>query len=110
MPSDTLKLSQKDLDDLLNELPEWAAEEGKLVRYWIFTGFHEAIAFVQRVAQLAEQAQHHPDIDIRYNRVKLALVSHDAGGITARDARMARVLSMGFAASPASSVPTDPAA
>ena len=93
MPSDKQKLSQKDLEDLLNELPEWATEEGKLVRYWIFAGFHEAIAFVQRVAQLAEQAQHHPDIDIRYNRVRLALVTHDAGGITQRDIQMARLLS-----------------
>jgi 4a-hydroxytetrahydrobiopterin dehydratase len=51
------------------------------------------------VAQLAEQAGHHPDIDIRYNRVKLALVSHDAGGITAQDAAMARRLSAGLAGS-----------
>jgi 4a-hydroxytetrahydrobiopterin dehydratase len=51
------------------------------------------MAFVNRVALLAENAGHHPDIDIRYNRVKLALVSHDAGGITARDAAMAGQLS-----------------
>ena len=51
-----------------------------LVRFWTFNGFLEAIDFVNRVARLAEQAGHHPDIDIRYNRVKLALVSHDAGG------------------------------
>jgi 4a-hydroxytetrahydrobiopterin dehydratase len=105
MQSATQKLGEEQLNDLLIELPEWALEDGKLVRYWIFASFNEAIAFVQRIAQLSEQAQHHPDIDIRYNRVKLALVSHDAGGITARDARMARILSMGFAASPASSAP-----
>ena len=69
-----------------------------LVRFWTFNGFVEAIAFVNRVADLAEQAGHHPDIDIRYNRVKLALVSHDAGGITARDAQMAARLSTGSAA------------
>jgi 4a-hydroxytetrahydrobiopterin dehydratase len=50
------------------------------------------MAFVNRVAQLAEQGGHHPDIDIRYNRVRLALVSHDAGGITARDLSMAAQL------------------
>jgi 4a-hydroxytetrahydrobiopterin dehydratase len=55
------------------------------------------MAFVNRVATLAEEAGHHPDIDIRYNRVKLALVSHDAGGITARDASMARRLRADFA-------------
>jgi 4a-hydroxytetrahydrobiopterin dehydratase len=82
-----------DLHDLLQSLPDWALEDGKLVRHWTFATFPAAIAFVNRVAELAEQSNHHPDIDIRYNRVKLALVSHDAGGITARDAAMARHLS-----------------
>ena len=92
MQSAKEKLTDHELRDLLHELPEWAIEEGTLVRFWTFANFVEAMAFVNRVAQLAEQANHHPDIDIRYNRVKLALVSHDAGGITARDARMAREL------------------
>jgi 4a-hydroxytetrahydrobiopterin dehydratase len=85
-------LTEQELLELLRELPEWAVEEGTLVRFWTFADFVEAMAFVNRVAQIAEQAGHHPDIDIRYNRVKLGLVSHDAGGITARDARMARQL------------------
>jgi 4a-hydroxytetrahydrobiopterin dehydratase len=85
-------LTQSQLDEFLHNNPEWAVEEGMLVRFWTFPGFIEAMAFVNRVAQLAEQANHHPDIDIRYNRVKLALVSHDAGGITARDANMASQL------------------
>jgi 4a-hydroxytetrahydrobiopterin dehydratase len=90
------KLSEKQLHDLLTELPEWALEDGKLVRNWTLPTFVEAMAFVNRVAGIAEEAQHHPDIDIRYNLVRLALVSHDAGGITARDARMARQLSAAF--------------
>jgi 4a-hydroxytetrahydrobiopterin dehydratase len=45
--------------------------------------------FVNEVADAAEQAQHHPDIDIRFNKVTMALVSHDAGGVTERDMRMA---------------------
>ena len=90
-------LSEREIDDLLQKHPEWAIEDGMLVRFWTFNGFVEAIAFVNRVARLAEQAAHHPDIDIRYNRVKLALVSHDAGGITARDAQMAAKLGAGFA-------------
>jgi 4a-hydroxytetrahydrobiopterin dehydratase len=96
MPSNKPKLSEQQLHDLLIEIPEWALEDGKLVRDWTLPTFVEAIAFVNRVAQLAEEAQHHPDIDIRYNLVKLALVSHDAGGISERDARMARRLSAGF--------------
>ena len=89
-------LSPDELNHILRELPEWALEEGKLVRFWTFPNFIGAMAFVNRVAEIAEQDQHHPDIDIRYNRVKLALVSHDAGGITNRDANMARSLGAAF--------------
>ena len=96
MPPSTEKLPEQQLHNLLSELPEWALRDGKLVRDWTLPTFVEAIAFVNRVAQLAEEAQHHPDIDIRYNLVQLALVSHDAGGITERDARMARRLSTAF--------------
>ncbi|HEX9198287.1 MAG TPA: 4a-hydroxytetrahydrobiopterin dehydratase [Acidobacteriaceae bacterium] len=100
MPSTKQKLSKEDLNALLVQLPEWAVEEGKLVRFWTFPDFVRALDFVNRVGKLAEEAGHHPDIDIRYNRVKLALVSHDAGGITARDAEMARKLSAGFGSAP----------
>ena len=90
MAPDKIKLSPDQLTALLRDLPDWKLEDGQLVRTWTFKDFVAAIAFVNRVAELAEQAGHHPDIDIRYNKVKLALVSHDAGGITARDADMAR--------------------
>ena len=93
MASTEHRLSDQELSNLIRDLPEWALDDGKLIRFWTHATFLDAIAFVQRVAQLAEQHNHHPDIDIRYNRVKLALVSHDAGGITQRDARMARELS-----------------
>ena len=93
MASGTQPLSDSQLRQVLADLPEWALEDGKLVRYWTFPGFVQAMEFVDGVAQLAEREGHHPDIDIRYNRVKLALVSHDAGGITQRDADMAHRLS-----------------
>ncbi|HEV2645208.1 MAG TPA: 4a-hydroxytetrahydrobiopterin dehydratase [Acidobacteriaceae bacterium] len=92
MESSKRILSDQELSDLIRDLPEWALDDGKLIRFWTHPTFLDAIAFVQRVAHLAEQHNHHPDIDIRYNRVKLALVSHDAGGITQRDAAMAREL------------------
>jgi len=92
----TDKLSQDQLIALTQELPDWKLEEGQLVRHYSFKDFIAAMAFVNRVADLAEAAGHHPDIDIRYNRVKLALVSHEAGGITAYDAQMARNLSQIF--------------
>lgn len=91
-------LSEEELRALVQERPEWSLRDGKLVRQWTFKDFVEAIEFVKSVAALAELAQHHPDIDIRYNRVELALISHDAGGITPRDARMARQLSAEFPA------------
>ena len=89
MQSSKPTLSGEELTELLRQLPEWALEDGKLVRFFAFPDFVQAIAFVNRVAQLAEQAGHHPDIDIRYNRVRLGLVTHDAGGITAKDFELA---------------------
>ncbi|MEG9438971.1 4a-hydroxytetrahydrobiopterin dehydratase [Edaphobacter sp. HDX4] len=86
-------LKQSELDVLLKEHPDWRLESGKLVRDWNFKDFVQAMGFVNRVAELAETAGHHPDIDIRYNKVRLGLISHDAGGITNRDAKMASRLS-----------------
>jgi 4a-hydroxytetrahydrobiopterin dehydratase len=85
-------LTTSEIKTLLHEHPKWKLHEGKLVREWTFSNFVNAISFVNKVAPLAEAVGHHPDIDIRYNRVTLSLVSHDAGGITARDAAMARQL------------------
>jgi putative nucleotidyltransferase with HDIG domain len=82
-------LTAAEIEDVLRAHPEWQLKDGKLVREWIFGNFVEAMAFVNQVAAIAENAGHHPDIDIRYNHVTLALVSHDAGGITERDAVMA---------------------
>jgi 4a-hydroxytetrahydrobiopterin dehydratase len=73
----------------LGALPEWRIEEGELTRTFTFKDFSAALAFVNRVGEQAEQAGHHPDIDIRYNRVRLGLVSHDAGGLTAKDFELA---------------------
>ena len=85
----TTKLNPAEIEEALKSHPEWRLEAGKLEREWAFKDFVEAIAFVNRVAALAEAAGHHPDIDIRYNHVVLGLISHDAGGITRRDAAMA---------------------
>jgi 4a-hydroxytetrahydrobiopterin dehydratase len=82
-------LTKAELDELIHRHPNWKLESGKLVCEWTFKDFVEAMAFVNRVAELAEIAGHHPDIDIRYNRVLLGLITHDAGGITRRDATMA---------------------
>ena len=83
------KLSDAQIQDFLKHQPSWNLKSGKLVREWTFKDFVEAMAFVNRVAALAEAEGHHPDIDIRYNQVNLALSSHDAGGITDRDFALA---------------------
>lgn len=90
------KLSDDETQDLLKREPAWKLEDGRLVRDWKFSDFVAAMEFVNRVAAMAEAADHHPDIDIRYNQVRLGLVSHDAGGITDRDARMAAKISKEF--------------
>lgn len=78
-------LDEKTIAAKLRSLPHWKLDGGELVRRLEFGSFVEAMQFVNRVAELAEGVGHHPDIDIRYNKVRLGLTSHDAGGITDRD-------------------------
>jgi 4a-hydroxytetrahydrobiopterin dehydratase len=83
------KLTDKEIQEKLPALDGWKYEAGALVRDYTFADFAAAFAFVVRLALLAEKANHHPDIDIRYNKLRVALVSHDSGGVTARDVSMA---------------------
>jgi 4a-hydroxytetrahydrobiopterin dehydratase len=78
-------LDEKTVRQKLTSMPLWSLEGGELVRLCSFENFIGAMQFVNGVAELAEGAGHHPDIDIRYNKVRLALISHDAGGLTQRD-------------------------
>ena len=72
--------------------PGWRVVDGKLHRELTFTDFAEAFAFMTRVAAAAESADHHPDWSNAWNTVTIDLVSHDAGGITARDVRLAEAI------------------
>jgi len=83
------KLSEAEIAILLGEQTQWRLKAGALVRDWEFEDFAKAMIFVNRIADLAEQSGHHPDFNIRYNKVRLTLISHDAGGITERDAALA---------------------
>ena len=78
-------LSAEESNVHLRALPEWKIESGELVRLFQFKDFRAALAFVNRVGELAEKVGHHPDIDIRYNRLRLGLATHDAGGLTEKD-------------------------
>ncbi len=73
------------------KLPGWRVEQGVLTRTFSFPNFVEALAFVQSLGVEAEQKQHHPDLDIRYSKVKVGLMTHDAGGITSKDIDMAQM-------------------
>jgi 4a-hydroxytetrahydrobiopterin dehydratase len=77
--------SPQEAQSRLASLSGWMIETGELVKTFKFSDFRAALHFVNWVGELAEKAGHHPDIDIRYNRVRLALTTHDAGGLTQKD-------------------------
>jgi 4a-hydroxytetrahydrobiopterin dehydratase len=78
-------LPAKEVAVLLDRLRGWQIEAGELVKTFCFDDFRGALRFVNRVGELAEEAVHHPNIDIRYNQVRLSLTTHDASGLTAKD-------------------------
>ena len=83
-------LLEKEIQQCLSELPGWKYGNNSIEKLFEFKDFAAAMKFVNRVAEAAEQANHHPDIDIRYSKVRMSLTSHDSGGVTARDLRMAK--------------------
>jgi 4a-hydroxytetrahydrobiopterin dehydratase len=76
----------------LGNLDGWSRKGDVLVKTFQFPNFMDAIGFVNRVAEAAERANHHPDMDIRYSRVICNLSTHDAGGITQNDLDLARAM------------------
>ena len=80
-------------------LPGWELAGGAITRRFRLDSFAGAIAFVVRLSYAAEKADHHPDLDIRYNQVGVTLSTHSDGGVTAKDLDLARVIE-GFAPSP----------
>ena len=78
-------LSPSETKAALTTIPAWSARRKVLRRTFEFADFVSAMKFVNAVARAAEQAQHHPDIEIRWNRVALTLTTHDAGGLTRKD-------------------------
>jgi 4a-hydroxytetrahydrobiopterin dehydratase len=82
-------LNDEEVETRLKRLA-WEREGDEIVREWRFEGFGEAIAFVNRVAEVAEEANHHPDIFLHgWNKVRLSLTNHSAGGLTDTDFAMA---------------------
>lgn len=84
------RLSDIGIQRELAGLPGWSRRGNALTKTYRFATFPAGITFVTRVADVAESMDHHPDIDIRHTRLTFTLSTHDAGGITANDLRLAR--------------------
>jgi 4a-hydroxytetrahydrobiopterin dehydratase len=82
-------LSQEEIDDRLAGLNGWRQEGRRILRDYAFPSFREAMAFVNRVAEVADEIDHHPDITISYTSVRLSITTHSEGGLTRRDFRLA---------------------
>jgi 4a-hydroxytetrahydrobiopterin dehydratase len=82
-------LSDIEIQRALGQLPGWSRRANVISKTFTLPTFPAGIAFVRRIADAAEAAQHHPDIDIRYTKVTIALSTHDSGGLTAKDIEMA---------------------
>jgi 4a-hydroxytetrahydrobiopterin dehydratase len=84
------KLTSSERDEAADTLVDWTLDGEVLRRTFEFKNFVEAMGFVTKVALAAEKANHHPDIDIRWNKVTLALTTHDEGGLSRRDVELAQ--------------------
>ena len=85
-----MKLSDTEIAHELTTLPGWSHVGDAITKTFVFTNFPAAVAFVDDVVPIAEAMDHHPDLDIRYNKVIVTLSTHDAGGITGKDVVQAR--------------------
>lgn len=82
-------LTPQDIKNWLKKLPEWDLEKKAIERTFEFDDFSQAIEFVNGVAEIAEEDDHHPEIDIRYSKVRVALSTHSEGGLTELDFELA---------------------
>jgi 4a-hydroxytetrahydrobiopterin dehydratase len=83
------RLDDEEISRALESLAGWTREGDVLVRTYEFARFMDGIGFVNRVAAAAEEMDHHPDLDVRFTRIRVALSTHSAGGITQLDAELA---------------------
>lgn len=79
------RLSDNQVERYLQDLPGWELDDQSITRSLEFDGFNEAIAFINDIAPLADEADHHPEIFNVYNEVELTLTTHDVGGLTDKD-------------------------
>ena len=85
-------LSDDEIADALTGLPGWERAGDGITKEFRLDGFPAAVAFVVRLSYDAEAANHHPDLDVRYDKVRVTLSTHSEGGITAKDVDLARAI------------------
>ncbi|MCU1467164.1 MAG: pterin-4-alpha-carbinolamine dehydratase [Actinomycetia bacterium] len=83
-------LSEAEVGSALAALPGWTRKDAEIEKTFERASFPDAIAFVVRIGFLAEAADHHPDLDVRWRKVRVALTTHDSGGLTANDFELAQ--------------------
>jgi 4a-hydroxytetrahydrobiopterin dehydratase len=88
------KLSAEQVAVNLNLLPQWKYDEDKLVKTFQKSSFNEAIHFVVALAKLAEEANHHPDLRVQYNKVIVCLTTHQFHGVTGKDFLLAQQIEL----------------
>ena len=88
------RLSPAEAQTALESVPEWALKDDAISRTFTLGNFVEAVEFVNQVTELAEDANHHPDVDIRWNKVTLRLSTHSKGGLTRADFNLAEQIDM----------------
>ena len=86
----TSKATQAEIEKALQDLPDWEHEDDGIVKAFEFDDFKQAWAFMEKVAQVAEAMDHHPEWTNVYNKVLIRLSTHDAGGLTGKDFELAR--------------------
>ncbi|MCB2206101.1 4a-hydroxytetrahydrobiopterin dehydratase [bacterium] len=89
-------LAQQEVHTRLEKMSGWSLSDGQITRTYDAASFHRAIGFVAQIAILAEKADHHPDIDIRYNKVVISLSTHSENGITDKDFSLAEQIDEAF--------------
>ncbi len=83
------RLEEFEIQNHFKDLQDWKLEGNAIVREWQFKDFSEAMVFINQVAELAEEQDHHPELFNVYNKVILKFSTHDVGGLTTRDFRIA---------------------
>ena len=87
-----IKLSESSIEEKLKNLPGWSVKNDKLYKEFQFNDFNQAFGFMTRAAMEIEKMNHHPEWFNVYNRITVDLTTHDAGGITNNDVRLAKIL------------------